>query len=68
MKNEKRQMMEGIELPDQEKIRPLWENKTYKYLGILEADTVQTSGNERKSFKKKRENNLKPNDIAEFSS
>ena len=32
---------DGIELANQEKIRTLAENKTYKYLGILEADTMK---------------------------
>ena len=32
---------EGIELPNQDKIRALAENETYKYLGILEADTIK---------------------------
>ena len=34
-------MMEGIELSNQEKIRMLGEKETYKYLGILEADTIK---------------------------
>ena len=33
--------MEGIELPNQEKIKMLREKETYKYLGILEADTIK---------------------------
>ena len=41
MKSGKRQMTEGIELSNQEKIRTFGENETYKYLGILEADTVK---------------------------
>ena len=45
-------MTEGIELPNQEKIRTLGEKETYKYLGILKADTQKISGNERKKFKK----------------
>ena len=32
---------DGIELPNQDKIKTLAENATYKYLGILEADTIQ---------------------------
>ena len=39
MKNGKRQLTEEIELPNQENIRMLGEKETYKYLGILEADT-----------------------------
>ena len=38
MKNGKRQL---IELPKQEKIRTLGEQKTYKYLGILEAGIIK---------------------------
>ena len=34
-------MTEGIEIPNQEKIRTLGEKKIYKYLGILEADTIK---------------------------
>ena len=30
-----------MELPNQDKIRTLAENETYKYLGILEADTIK---------------------------
>ena len=30
-----------MELPNQEKIRMLGENETYKYLGILEADSIK---------------------------
>ena len=33
-------MTEGIERPNQEKIRTLGEKDTYKYLGILEDDTI----------------------------
>ena len=34
-------LTDGIELPNQDKIRTLTENETYKYLGILEADTIK---------------------------
>ena len=34
-------MTEGMELPNQEKIRMLRKKKTSKYLGILEADTIK---------------------------
>ena len=30
-----------MELPNHDKIRTLRENETYKYLGILEADTIK---------------------------
>ena len=41
MKSGKRHLTDEIELPNQDKIRTLAENKTYKYLGILEADTIK---------------------------
>ena len=41
MRSGKRQRMEGIELPNQEQIRTLGKNETYKYLEILEADTIK---------------------------
>ena len=41
MKSGKRHLTDGMELPNQDKIRTLAENKTYKYLGILEADTIK---------------------------
>ena len=41
MKSGKRQMTEGRELPNQEKIRTLGEKATNKYLGILETNTIK---------------------------
>ena len=41
MKSDKRHMTDGIELLNHDKIRTLGENETYKYLGILEADTIK---------------------------
>ena len=41
MKSGKRYMTDGMELPDYDQIRMLGENETYKYLGILEADTIK---------------------------
>ena len=41
MKSGKRHMTDGIEIPNHDKIRNLEENETYKYLGILEADTIK---------------------------
>ena len=40
MKSGKRQMTEGIEQPNQEMIRKLEEKETFKYLGILEVETL----------------------------
>ena len=41
MKSGKRHLIDGIKLPNQDKIRTLREKETYKYLGILEADTIK---------------------------
>ena len=41
IKSGKRHLTDGIELPNQDKIRTLAKNETYKYLGILEADTIK---------------------------
>ena len=41
MKSDERHRTDGIELLNQDKIRTLAENETYKYLGILEADTIK---------------------------
>ena len=41
MKSGKRHTTDGIELPNQDKIRTLGENNTYKYLRILEADIIK---------------------------
>ena len=35
------EIMEGIEMSNQERIRTLGEKENYKYLGILDADTIQ---------------------------
>ena len=37
----KRHLTDGMEQPNQDKIRMLAENETNKYLGILEADTIK---------------------------
>ena len=52
MKSEKLQMTGGIELPNQEKIRMLREKETYKYLGILEADTIKQVEMKEKNYKR----------------
>ena len=41
MKNDTRHTTDGIDLSNLDKIRTLEENETYKYLGILEADTIK---------------------------
>ena len=40
-KSGKRHLIDGIELPNDDKIITLGENESYKYLGILEADTIK---------------------------
>ena len=41
MKSKKREITEIIEMPNQESIRTLEEKENYKYLTIVEADTVK---------------------------
>ena len=41
MKSGKWRITEGMELPNQDKIRTLGEKETYKYWRILEADTIK---------------------------
>ena len=41
VKSGKQHMTEGIELRNQEKLRTLREKETYKYLRILEANTIK---------------------------
>ena len=71
MRSGKRHIRKGIKLSNQEKIRTLREKETYKYLGILEVDTIKQVEMNKK-FKKyvsgKRENYPKPNYIAGFLS
>ena len=44
MESGKRHMTDGMERPNHDKIRTLGVNETYKYLGILEADTIKQVG------------------------
>ena len=68
MKSGKRHITEGVQLPNQEVIRTLGEKETYKYLGILEADTIkQQEMKERKkknSISEEPENYSRQNSIA----
>ena len=65
----KRQLTEEKELLEQENIRTLGEKETYKYLGILEADTFKKAEMKEKIYTSgERENYTKPNYIAEISS
>ena len=55
MKSKKRETMEGIELPDQERIRILGEKKIYKCLKILETEIKLNSQKlKKKKVNKKR--------------
>ena len=68
MKSGKRQLTDGMELPNQDKIKRLAENETYKYLGILEADTIkQVEMKEKiqKEYLRIIENYSRQNSIAE---
>ena len=65
MKRGKRHMTEGTELSNQEKIRTLGEKETNKFLGILEADTINKWRWKKKKIKKsisgERKSYSKPN-------
>ena len=52
MKRGKRHLTDGMELPNQDKIRTLAENEIYKYLGILKADTIKQAEMKNKIKKK----------------
>ena len=41
MKSGKRHLKDGMELPNQDKIRTLEEKETHNYFGILEADAIK---------------------------
>ena len=41
VKSDKRHLSNGMELPNQDNIWTLEKKETYKYLGILEADTIK---------------------------
>ena len=48
MKSGKRHLTDGMELPNKDKIKTLAENETYKYLGILEANTIKQAETKEK--------------------
>ena len=51
MKNGKQHHTDGMEQPNQEKIRTLEEKENYKLLGVLEADTIkQEEMKEKKDY------------------
>ncbi len=64
-------LTDRLEQPNQNKIRTLAENETYKYLGILEADTIKQAEMKekiQKEYLRKPENYSRQNSIAETSS
>ena len=70
-RSRKRETMEGIELSNQERIKMFIEEETYKYLGILEVDTikqVKMKEKNKKNISRKWESYSKINYIAEISS
>ena len=67
IKSGKRQIIEGRELPNQEKIRIPREKETYKYLRILKADTIKNVEMKEK-IGKDEEKNSKPSSAAGISS
>ena len=69
MKSGKRHLTDGMELRNQDKIKTLAENETYKYLGILEADTikqVEMKKKKKKKFKKNTSGELEYNSRQSF--
>ena len=52
MKSGRGHLTDGIELQNQDKIRTLTENETYKYLGILKANTIKQVEIKNKILKK----------------
>ena len=59
MKSEKWHLTDGIGLPNQEKIRTLGENGTYKCLEILGADTIKQAEMKGKNLKSVSQKNEK---------
>ena len=51
MKSGKRQLTDGMELPNMDKIKTLAENETYKYLFIFEAETIKQAEMKEKNQK-----------------
>ena len=70
MKSGKRHLTDGMELPNKDKIKTLAENEPYKYLGILEADTIRQA-EMKENFRKNISGELessRQNSIAEILS
>ena len=68
MKSGKRHRTDGMEQQNQDKNRTFRENETYKYLGILEVDTikqVQMKDKIQKEYIRRTRKLLKINSLAE---
>ena len=59
MKSDRRHITDGMELPNQEKIRTLGEKEIYKYLGILEATTIKQAEIKEKNWERVSQENQK---------
>ena len=59
MKSGKRHMTEGMELPNQDKIRMHWEKEFCKNFGILEADIIKQLEMKEKNLKSVSQENEK---------
>ena len=71
MKSGKRQLTDGMELPNKDKIKMLTENETYKYLGILEVDTIKQAEMKekfQKEYLRRTKKLLETNSISEILS
>ena len=59
MRNGKRQKTDGIELPNQERIRILGKKENHKYLGKVEADAIKQAEMKEKKNKRVSQENEK---------
>ena len=68
MKRGKRHLTDGMELPNQDKIRTLGKKETNKYYGILEVDTIKQEEMKekiKKTISEDTKSYLKQNYVAE---
>ena len=71
MKNGKRHLTDGMELPNEDKIRTLSENETYKYLGswrLTPSNKWKWKTKPKKNISGELENYSRQNTLAETSS
>ena len=68
MKSGKRRLIDGIKLPNQDKIKTLGEKETFKFFGTLEAETIKQVEMEdqiKKEYLRRTRKLLGPNNLAE---